>query len=76
MKEYKEDYWEEMERLEGKRATAQHEHDESQAKLWASRDANQVASPGAFDEYSGFAQKFDDTIRALKAFTDKYTPYR
>jgi len=52
MPEFRDDFWEELERLETQRAEIQIAHDRALGNLFASRNQNAIAPPGAFDEYS------------------------
>ena len=76
MSTYKEDFWEELERLENKRREAQDAHDQALSALFASRDAHGMAPAEAFEEYGRRTEQFDETIKALKEFRQMYTPYR
>ena len=76
MLEFRDDFWDELERLEAERAEIQIAHDESLAKLFASRNQNSIAPSGAFDEYSVHSEELSAAMARLKEFREKYTPYR
>ena len=67
--EYKDDFWEELEKLEVIRADAQAAHDEALAKLWASRDSRDIAPAGVFDEYSKRSEEFSAAIKEFQDFS-------
>lgn len=76
MPQFREDFWEQLEELERKRAEVQAEHDEALQKLFASRDRSSIAPPEIFDEYSVRADALDDAATAIREFRKRFTPYK
>jgi len=76
MPEFRNDFWEELERLEAQRAEIQIEHDKALGNLFASRDQNDIATPVTFDEYSARSNELSAAMAEITEFREKYTPYK